>query len=201
MDISEEQVKQQLSTWQNAYGCEIWWEKTNQHCYPIFKTKTNNIGTVEKPDIAIKYHDKYYMCEVKNADKSSNVYDSFPQILRYASGDFEYYIDDELIEPCGYFVATQYSIAGHLFNPDVEVLVTYDQMSESRKKAIEHGQLPTDEYSMTEQFTRELWRMAAEYNIGVKIGAILSEKLNYEHSVAPMLQFKEGKKQGVTVWK
>ena len=141
------------------------------------------------------------MCEVKNAEKNSNVYDSFPQVLRYASSNIEYYIDGELINPDGYFVATQYSIYGHLFKPDVELIIKYNTMSENRKEAITYGELPNNEYTMTEQYTRELWRIAKEYNIGVKIGAILSERLNDEHSIAPMIQFKEGKKQGIRIWR
>lgn len=200
-DPEEEAVKRQITTWLSSFGCGIYWEKDNEFDYPVFHAVKNSKGTTEKPDLLIVKNGKNYMCEVKNADSNSNVYDSFPQVLRYASGEMEYFVNDEQIVPDGYLVATQNSIRGHLFDPKYELHIPFEEMGEGRKLAILKGELPRTEYTMTEQYTRELWRMSAEKNIPTRVGALLSECLNLNSSITPMIQYKHGKCQGVEIWR
>ncbi len=195
--LDEESVKRLLTEWLEAFGgCRVLWEKKNSINKPIFAVKHGTLKTNEKPDILIITNDeKYYLCEVKDGRKKSNVYDSFPQILKYASGNFEYSIKGKVIKPDGFLVATQESTRGHLFSSICDAKI--EHLSDGRKCAIERGELPQEEYCMTEEYTRLLWRMSE--NIGIddlKIGVLLC---NIDR--IPMFQYKIGKQQGVEQWK
>lgn len=198
MIINEEIVKRQLSTWLTSYKCKVYWEKKNEYGYPIFKANTIDGGTSNKPDIMIIRNDKCYLCEVKNGESVSNVCDSLPQILRYSKSNNQYFIEDVEIIPDGFLVATQHSIRGHLFPDFVDVIRPIESMGEGRMSAILKGELPRNEYGVTEAYTRILWRLGTDNDY--KVGVLLSDVLNNELSCAPMYQYKHGKQQGIEVW-
>ena len=189
----EENVKKALCGWLEANGCKVYWEKANAFGKPIFST---DAGTCERPDLLTQITDvfennTYYALEVKDGSSSSNVYDSFPQVLRYAKGKYNYFIDGNPITVSGYFSANLNSINGHLFSKDTDTLNNPENFSDGRKEAIAKGELPENEHILTEQFLRLLWRMAKEYRIETRIGALLSTKLNGAVSPAPLLQYAD----------
>jgi len=204
---NEDVVKNFLSSWLKSNGCGVYWEKINKYKYPTFCTESINGGTCEKPDLMIELTDylgnpTYYAIEVKDASSDSNVYDSFPQLLRYAAGNLNYIINDETIQVDGYFTANQYSICGKLFGNDV--LSDALSYSEGRRAAINKGELPESEYMITEAYTRLIWRMAKDHHIKNRIGVLLSTALNGARVPAPMVLFSdiEGVAgfQGIEVW-
>jgi hypothetical protein len=50
------------------------------------------------------------------------------------------------------------------------------------------------------EFRRYLWRLAKEDNITSSFGALLSNILNNDLSIAPLLFYKTGKYQQYEVW-
>lgn len=204
----EEKVKAALCTWLEPNGCKVYWEKRNSLNKPIFTTENVLGGTCEKPDLLIQRTDVssnnvYYALEVKDASSNSNVYDSFPQVLRYSAGNLSYSIDENPINISGYFVADIYSLKGCLFSNDV--LNDPDSFSDGRHQAIIKGELPENEYILTEQYVRLLWRMAKDIGIEARIGALLSTKLNGAVVPAPMVLYSDIRGnagiQGIEIWK
>jgi hypothetical protein len=204
----EEKVKNFLSIWLESNGCKVYWEKKNNFNKPIFNAKKDSGGTCEKPDILVERFGSsgdpvYYALEVKDASSTSNVYDSFPQVLRYAEGDLDFSIDSSHVDVEGYFSANLYSMYGKLFSNDI--LNNPETFSDGRKAAILKGELPENEYMLTEEYLRLLWRMAKELKIENRVGALLSTALNGCNTApSPMIQFADIKYgsslQGVEVW-
>lgn len=204
---TEENTKESLSVWLEGYGCNIFWEKKNEYNRPVFNTQNLNGGTCEKPDLLVERahvggSPVYYVIEVKNGESDSNVYDSFPQLLRYAEGKLRFSIGETPISVSGYFVATQFSDRGRLFSNDVPG--DSCAFSNGRVGAIAKGELPRNEYIRTEQYIRLLWRMAKQACSETRIGALLSNVLNGARIPSPMLQFSDIRGnagfQGIDVW-
>jgi len=190
--VNEENVKHFLTSWLNTFNVEVFWEKKNKWNYPVFKSD-NKI----KPDLIIKR--KYLMngfaIEVKDAgDGNMNLLDASPQILKYAKTPINYLIDDKPNSISGFLVGTQYSIKGHLHKE--EVVAT----PESRLFSINRKQTPDKEYDKTLFFIRTLWRYAKSNGINIPTGALLSNILNDENSIAPLLFFKTQKWSSYMVW-
>lgn len=199
----EEEVKNLISKWVEPFGCVVYWEKKNDYGYPVFKSKKDGIGTTSKPDLLIQRNGKNYFCETKSADHKSNIYDSLFQILKYTTMNYQHFIGssyDVEVVPDGYFVASEYSLQGHLFEPQFEQLLSDSYFHEGRKIGIHKGELPQTEYNMTEQYLRLLWRGANIHNVKQKIGVLVSGVLN-KSTPYPLFQYKEGKQQGVDEWK
>lgn len=196
----EEETKYLISKWVEQFGCVVYWEKKNQYNYPVFKSKIDGKGTVSKPDLLIQYQEKNYFCEAKSADHKSNIYDSLFQILKYTTTGYQHFVDGVEVIPDGYLVASEHSIKGHLFLPEFEQIISPKYYHEGRKVAIYNGELPAREYNMTEQYTRILWRGASLYKIQQKIGILVSGALN-NATPNPIFLYKEGKQQGVELWK
>lgn len=190
---TEENTKESLSVWLEGYGCNIFWEKKNEYNRPVFNTQNLNGGTCEKPDLLVRAlvngSHVYYVIEVKNGQSDSNVYDSFPQLLRYAEGKLLFSIGETPISVSGYFVATQFSERGRLFFKDVSA--DSCAFSDSRWGAIARGEIPRNEYILTEQYTRLLWRMAKLTCSETRIGALLSTVLNGARVPSPMFQYAD----------
>jgi hypothetical protein len=196
----EEEVKNLISKWVEPFGCVVYWEKKNDYGYPVFKSKKEGKGTTSKPDLLIQRNGKNYFCETKSADHKSNVYDSLFQILKYTTTNYQHFIDGIEVIPDGYFVASEYSKEGHLFEPQFEMKIPRELFGEGRLYAINKGELPLTEYNMTEQFTRILWRGSRIYNVEQRIGVLVSDKLN--NSIQnPVFLYKKSKWQGMEQWK
>ena len=204
----EEKVKNFLTSWLEPNGCTVYWEKDNGYNKPQFKTENSESGTCERPDLLVKRTNSsgehvYYALEVKDASTDSNVYDSFPQLLRYAEGNLKFFIDGGNIDISGYFAANQYSISGRLFLHDTQ----WEEgvFSDGRKEAIIKGELPANEYKMTEEYTRLLWRMAKGLHIETRLGVLLSTSLNGANIPAPMALYSDIRGnvgfQGIEIWK
>lgn len=204
---TEEHTKYSLSVWLEAYGCNVFWEKKNDYNRPVFNTQNFNGRTCEKPDLLVERTcvdgtPVYYVIEVKNGESDSNVYDSFPQLLRYAEGKLRFSVGETQINVSGYFVATQFSERGRLFSNDVPGDAC--AFSEGRRGEIARGKLPRNEYILTEQYIRLLWRMAKLTCSETRIGALLSTVLNGSHIPSPLFQFSDIRGnagvQGVDLW-
>jgi len=188
---NETYVKYAVSTWLEGFGCNIWWERKNEK-YPTFKARIDEKGTVEKPDILIQIpNGKYYMCEAKNAEHKSNVYDALFQTLRYAKNETKYFIGGNPIKISGFMVATQHSIHGRLFAPEYDECIT--EFGEGRVYAIDRGELPQSEHIMTEQFTRVIWRGAKKFECSQKVGVLWNDVIKKNQLPQPLLLNKQEK--------
>lgn len=191
--MNEENVKHLLTSWLRTFNVEVYWEKRNEWGYPTFKS-----AVLSKPDLIIKkrYSGGTFALEVKDANGGDmNVLDSFTQISKYAKADTNYFIDDNNVKINGFLVATQHSINGHLFNGE-----TIKPADKGRLFAIGRRQVPSREYDKTLNFIRLLWRNAKSWNIDIPTGALLSNILNVENNIAPMLFFKTQKWSSYMVW-
>jgi len=191
--MNEDGVKHLLTSWLKTFDVEAYWEKKNKWNYPVFKS-----NTVSKPDLIIKkrYGSVVFAIEVKDANGGDmNILDSFTQISKYAKANTNYLIDGKDIKINGFLVATQNSLKGHLFND--EYIKPADK---GRLFAINRRQVPAREYDKTLNFIRLLWRNSKAMDINVLIGALLSNQLNNDNSIAPLLFFKTQKWSSYMVW-
>lgn len=196
--ITEDVVKDTLTKWLQHFHCVVLWEKKNKYNYPIFKPFIKG-KTTRKPDLIVLRNGKAYAIEVKDADKPSGiVLGSINQILKYADDDLIYFYDNKKIVIDGYIIATQYSLNGHLLNPEYDDSI--HPTKEYKQSAVQHGVIPKNEYRCTKLITRILWDNAKERGFEGFLGVLLSNKLNDESSCAPMVFFKYGKNQNWDVW-
>lgn len=209
-DVKKDQegnVKNMLTCWLESNGCTVYWEKQNPFKKPVFKTIVDNIGTIEKPDLLIERETNgctiYYAIEVKNGASSGNVYDSFTQLLNYSNKNMGFLIGSEHINVDYFLAATQFSLRGCLF-PD-DVMYNPLAFSQGRMYAITKGELPPNEYMLTEEYVRLLWRTAKYLGIEKKIGVLLSTYLCGDVIPKPLVQFMEingtSGKQNVQIWR
>jgi len=182
-----------LSNWLSNFNIKIWWNQKNNHNFPQFTTKSS-----KRSDLLMYANNKYYVIECKQADQKKKIYDAFFQLLNYSIDDTVYQIDDNPIRIDGYLLATENSINGHLFDVKYDILMTGNDFSEQRQWAINDGQIPMCEHSMTEMICRLLWRGISEYDIKYPIGVLLSDKLNNSF-ITPMLLMKHRKFQYMEV--
>jgi len=182
-----------ISNWLKPIHVDIWWNQENND-YPVFHTKGLN-----RSDILIKSNNQYFLIECKIASHNSNIYNGFFQLLNYSKSDTKYMIDNKQVELNGFVLATEHSINGHLFEPKYEVLMAEKDFSESRMIAVNRGEIPKKEYSMTEAICRMLWRGISEYKIESSIGVLLSNNLNDGVSPYPLLLMKNKKQQYMQV--
>ena len=189
--VNEENVKHLLTSWLNTFNVDVLWEKKNKWNYPVFKS-----DSISKPDLIISKYSMSFAVEVKDADSGSmNILDSFTQILKYARTGSPYYIPNKEIIPTGFLVATQNSINGHLFNGE-----GIKPVDKGRQFAIDRQQVPKSEYEQTLNFVRLLWRNAKAQDIDIPTGALLSNILNTDYNIAPMLFFKTHKWSSYIIW-
>jgi len=138
----------------------------------------------------------FWAVEVKNSLVGSMaILNALLQIKRYANNESKYYINSIEINPSGFLIATQNSIRGHFY--DDEEIKPADK---GRQWAINLGQVPKREYDKTKDAIRLIWRFAKEEEISYPMGGLLSNVLNDEFSIAPLLQYKKGKQQMFEVW-
>jgi len=189
--VNEENVKHLLTSWLKTFNVDVFWEKKNRWNYPVFKS-----DDISKPDLIISKYGTSFAVEVKDANSGSmNILDSFTQILKYAKAGTRYYIPNKIVIPNGFLVATQNSIKGHLFNGE-----NIKPADNGRQFAINRQQVPKSEYDQTLNFIRLLWRNAKAQEIYVPIGALLSNILNIDYNIAPLLFFKTQKWSSYIVW-
>ncbi len=191
---NEEDVKNFISQWLKQFNVHVFWEKKNAWNYPVFKCSVK-----EKPDLLIEKQGIFWAIEVKNSSIGSKaIHDALVQTKRYANNTAMYSINEACfnIIPSGFLIASQNSIKGHLFD-DEEI----EPVSEGRAWAIRTGQLPKREYRETKNLIRIIWKLAKEDKIEIPVGALLSNILNQEFSIVPLLLYNKGKHgQSFEVW-
>lgn len=177
----ETKTKLELSEWARANGLRVGWEHQNGFGFDVFHVN----GSPQKPDLLIRRPGGYTVAvETKQDHSKSSTYDALLQTheywLDYITGKREYSLGDKEVDIDGFVVGNGHSRNGRLFYDSIETLLGYDDFSEGRQRAVEMGELPPREYSMTEMYTRIQWRLAkkATSNIDTGIGALLSTALN-----------------------
>lgn len=179
----ETATKLRLSEWLTANGLSVAWEQKNEFGYDVFHVD----DSPEKPDLLIQRPYGYTIAaETKRDDSKSSVYDALLEAndywLQYQAGRTEYTLAGEGVDIDGFVVANGHSPYGRLFESDYEQRVEYEEFGEGRQGAVDRGELPQMEYSMTEEFTRIQWRVAkrasTEFTTG--IGTLLSTALEWD---------------------
>lgn len=134
--------------------------------------KLNGIFTVKgtqgrKPDFVIKINRnfgvEYIAIEIKNANKSKDVYDAH-KILdyyeEYFMGKAKYYINNKEIKINHFAIATNNSIKGYLLRKENQLLDNMDagdDNEEYKRYMVECGNFPRYEYYTTSIYLRLLW--------------------------------------------
>lgn len=179
----ETATKLRLSEWLTANGLSVAWEQKNQFGYDVFRVD----DAPEKPDLLIQRPYGYTIAaETKRDDSKSDTYSALLENhdywLQYALEQTEYTLNGEKVDIDGFVVANGHSPYGRLFDGDYERLIEYESFGDGRQGAVDRGELPQMEYSMTEEFTRIQWRVAkkvsSEFDTG--IGALLSTALEWD---------------------
>lgn len=194
----ETRTKRGLSEWLNGHGIDVAGEKRNQFGYDVFHVNEN----AKKPDMLIQSDDYNIAAETKRGDSKSSTYKALLQNhdywLDYRTGKTEYRLDGQLLEIDGFVVANDHSVQGWLFGSDYERLITYGKFGDGRQAAVDIGELPPSEGSMSEQFTRIQWRVAKRVSTSfdTAVGALLSTALDGEYNdPRPAVLWTEGTQQ------
>lgn len=179
----ETATKVRLSEWLTGHGLEVAWEQKNEFGYDVFHVN----DSPEKPDLLIQVPYGYTIAvETKRDDSKSDTYKALLEThdywLQYRSGQTEYTLNGEDVDVDGFVVANGHSPYGRLFASDYEQRIEYEDFGPGRQGAVDRGELPQMEYSMTEEFTRIQWRVAkkVEPKFDTGIGALLSTALEWD---------------------
>lgn len=178
----ETATKRDLSEWLTNHGLDVAWEQENQFGYDVFQVNE----APEKPDLIAQSDLLNVAIETKRGDQKSATYQALLQNhdywLNHRTGRTVYELNGAPVDIDGFVVANDHSIRGWLFGSDYERLITYDQFGEGRQYAVDTGQLPRSEGSMSEEFTRIQWRVAkkASTSFNTGVGALLSTALDGE---------------------
>lgn len=193
-DNPEDIVKEELTEWMKKHSdVEVYWEQKNQNNHPVFKTKNPN-----KPDLLIigKYNT---VVEVKTGFSKANTYDGvvdcYEYWLDYYKNEQEYNIGPKKVDIHNFILATRHSIEGHLYPSEYETKLTYTDFNETRRYAVRQAEIPPQEYNMTEQSIRILWRLIRKSKSPVGTGALLSNVLEGVPDGKPKLLIKIGEDQ------
>lgn len=197
----EDEAKEVLTEWLENHGATVYWEKRNDFSHPTFHIE----GEQRKPDLLVDFEQDgiSIAVETKDGSSKSNIYDAAPQLrhywVRYVRDEQSYVADGVELSIDGFVTATQHSIKGHLFEPEVESLLHPGGYSSGRIRAIDMGELPRLEFNMTEQHIRSIWRTAKEVDPPAPpaIGALLSTVLTGDfEEPAPAVLWTLGRQQG-----
>lgn len=196
----EHEEKHRVSEWLKEWGADVWWEEANAWGYNTFRIRRGERFIQSKPDLVVEMDNLVFVVEFKPQNSNSSIYDSTLQLhgywMSHAVHDQTYVCDGRGKSIDGFVTATGNSIVGHLFNGVAESIQSPDDFSDSRRRAIERGQLPAREYNMSEQHIRHLYRLrdnAAEIaNLtgGPAVGSLLSTALDGEMDPRPALLWK-----------
>lgn len=174
-----------------------WFMIKSNHIIGVFFNRKNDLnGTFQvkgthgrKPDLIIKfdrgYGIEYIAVEVKNSNKSKDVYDAC-KILDYFTGQAHYFINKKEIEIKHFAIATDNSIGGYLLKRETELFDNLndsdeDENSKYKKFMVEEGYFPRYEYYTTAVYLRLLWanwrrlRNKLKFTKASSIGILISE--------------------------
>jgi len=198
----ETATKVRLSEWLTAHGLSVAWEQKNEFGYNVFHVD----DAPQKPDLLIQRPYGYTIAvETKRDDSKSSVYDALLQNndywIQYGTGQTEYTLNGETVDIDGFVVATGHSRFGRLFAGKFEQLIKKEDFGESRQAAVERGELPKSEFSMTEEYIRIQYRVAKKVSrdISAGVGALLSTVLdeNIDNSKPAVLWWHENREEWV----
>lgn len=171
-----------LWDWLRNYG-DVYFNRENVIKCKIFRVEGDNR---EIPDFIFKTtifnKQEYIAIEIKDGDRSSNVRDGnkifSKYLLNYYNKKTKYFIEDKEIKISRFFIATQYSVDGHLFGTGDDIV--------SNDCAIENNWngriVPQYEYSRTKDYGRNLlhdysmWRKENKIKQCYSLGWIISSK-------------------------
>lgn len=195
----EEATKVRLSEWLTDHGLSVAWEQQNDHGYDVFHVD----DAPEKPDLLIQRPYGYTIAaETKRDDSKSDTYTALLENndywLQYRTGQTSYTLDGENVDVDGFVVANGHSLHGRLFEKQYEQRIEYDDFGAGRQGAVDRGELPPMEYSMTEQFSRIQWRVAKKVDddFDTGIGALVSTALAWDIPPKPAVLWTQGTRQG-----
>lgn len=160
----EEKVEIMLWDWlktkSNDIVEEVYFNRINKLNAPVFTTS----GINKKPDFLIKidmgYGIKYIAVEIKDNNRSANVYDSSKILMyydNYRTNKTLYYINEKQISIDFFVIATQGSIKSKLFNEDRELRIESNKLHIGREKQVACGNEPEYEWNGTSQFLRTIF--------------------------------------------
>jgi hypothetical protein len=188
----EEKVKYLLTQWIERPGITVFWEKKNAFGKPVFEC-----DRAERPDLIIRHPSGNIAIEVKSANSMANVIDGMGQLLRYATGNFQYSYEGEDLRPICYVLATECSPMGKLFSFEKK----YVPRSAGKDYASQTGQIPLQEYRYTHMALRTLWRFcdnevrSHNWIWSKGMGFLLSNQLNSPNDISPLIQAKLARTQ------
>jgi len=156
----------------------------------IFNVKGTN---GKKPDLIIEFDRgfgiEYIAVEVKNSNKSKDVYDACKILDYYESyftGKAHYFIEGKEIEIKHFAIATDNSIGGYLLKRETEFFDNLndpddDDNAKYKRFMVEEGYFPRYEYYTTGVYLRLLWanwrrlRNKLKFTKASSIGILISE--------------------------
>jgi hypothetical protein len=158
----ESEVEILLYNWlkeKGIYVKEIFFNRTNKVNARVFTTT----GLNRKPDFIVKinrgYGEEYIAVEIKDNNRSAQVYDA-GKILEYydnyTAGKTIYYIDCESIKISYFIIATQGSIESKLLNSTRELEIEHNALHTGRAFQLACGNEPEFEWNGTSQLYRNL---------------------------------------------
>lgn len=178
----EQKAEVVLWDWLRNYG-DVYFNKKNVVNCDIFRVE----GEIKEiPDFVLRViifnKQEYIAIEIKDGDRSSNVRDGnkifSKYLLNYYNKKTKYFIEDKEIKISRFFIATQYSVDGHLFGTGDDIV--------SNDCAIENNWngriVPQYEYSRTKDYGRNLlhdysmWRKENKIKQCYSLGWIISSK-------------------------
>ena len=163
----EEKVEIKLWDWLNKFeGIEIYFNRKNKLNAPTFTTK----GIKGKPDFIISFLNKfsgkeYIAIEIKDGNKSRNIFDSFKILnkyyINYVEDKTKYFIENKVIKLNHFVVASQFSKLGKLFFDDTKIIDNIDKGENDvwRNMSAKNKTLPRCEYEKTRNFLRQFWAL------------------------------------------
>jgi hypothetical protein len=172
----EEETEIILYNWlkeKGAYVQEIYFNRMNKINAPVFTTT----GVNKKPDFVIKinrgYGEEYIAVEIKDNNRSAQVYDAGKILMyydNYLTGETIYYINNKSIKISYFLIATQGSIEAKLFNKSRELQLESNIWDHSdRATQVNWGNEPSLEWNGTSQFFRNLLSTFRTYRKDKKI--------------------------------
>ncbi|AFH21801.1 hypothetical protein OSG_eHP9_00140 [environmental Halophage eHP-9] len=192
----EHTAKHELTEWLHKHGIGVYWEETNPWNYPTFCSH----GTGDKPDMILRTDELSLVVEFKSGQSVGELYDATLQTHRYwqqvCTGNMRLTIHSNPVSVDGVLTASGGSGEGRLFPSYAEVKTSYESHDEGRKWCSRANILPRNEYRMTEQHVRILWRLSKQDDITIDeppyIGALLSTSIDDENHPRPAVLWNEG---------
>ena len=178
----EENAMVNLSVWLTKSGFEVFWNRKNPYGFDVFRTEKSQ----KKPDLFIRRVENpnwwQTLIEVK-PNEGGKIRDGM-KILDYCravtNNEIKYMIDDNIIRPKYFLLATECSKKGKLFGSD-NMLKPITPSGSRFLAANKYRIIPQSEYFQTFTCVRDLWAIWRDVYLrekGEKVGVLLSDVLD-----------------------